>query len=209
VSVTGTVSVVCPGCGTTHECKLVQSINARTAPDDKQRLLAGELNTCACACGRRMQLAATVVFHDPDADVLYQVCLGAEAEVAEAEVLMRSVGGAGARRIVPSLNALVEKVKLLDAGLDDRAIEMTKVLLLASRPQPDLDLVLLFDAVDRAAGVIQWLLFELPAQPAPVRLASPVVAYERLVERAGRARGMRIDRAWAVEAVRAMIADAN
>jgi hypothetical protein len=227
VSVTGTVSVVCPGCGTAHECKLVQSINARTAPDDKRRLLAGELNVCACACGRRTRLAATVVFHDPDADVLYQVCLGDEAEVAKAEDVMRSVGGTGARRIVPSLNALVEKVKLLDAGLDDRAIEMTKVLLLASRTPPDLDLVLLFDAVDRAAGVIHWLLFDLPAQrtraaarpgeagtcdpgqPAPVRLASPQLAYERLVERAGRAPGMRIDRAWAVEAVRAMIADAN
>ena len=208
MSVTGTVSVVCPGCGTAHECKLVQSINARTAPDDKRRLLAGELNACACACGRRTQLAATVVFHDPDADVLYQVCLGDEAEVAEAEDVMRSVGGAGARRIVPSLNALVEKVKLLDVGLDDRAIEMTKVLLLASRPQPDLDLVLLFDAVDRGAGVVQWLLFD-PSRTAPVRLASPVVAYERLVERARRAPGMRIDRAWAVEAVRAMIADAN
>jgi hypothetical protein len=82
------------------------------------------------------------------------------------------------------------------------------VLLLASRTPPDLDLVLLFDAVDRAAGVIHWLLFD-PGQPAPVRLASPLVAYERLVERAGRAPGMRIDRAWAVEAVRAMIADAN
>lgn len=208
MSVTGTVSIVCPGCGAAREGKLVQSINARTAPDDKRRLLAGELNVLACACGRRTQLAATVVFHDPDADVLYQVCPGDEAEVAKAEELMRSVGGTGARRIVPSLNALVEKVKLLDAGLDDRAIEMTKVLLLASRPQPDLDLVLLFDAVDRAAGVIQWLLFD-PVQPAPVRLASPLAAYARLVERAGRAHAMRIDRAWAVEAVRAMIADAN
>jgi len=206
MSVTGTVTVACPGCGTPHDCRLVQSINARTAPDDKRRLLAGELNVLACTCGRRIQLAATVVFHDPDADILYQVAPGDEAELAKAEELMRSVGGTGARRVVPTLNALVEKVKLLDAGLDDRAIEMAKVLLLASRAQPDLDLVLLFDALE--GDTIRWLLFD-PAAPAPERLASPLASYERLVERARREPGMRIDRAWAVEAVRAMIADAN
>jgi hypothetical protein len=207
MSVTGTISVACPGCGAAHECRLVQSINARTAPDDKKKLLAGELNVLACACGRRFQLAATVVFHDPDADVLYQV-VPDEAEMTKAEELMRAVGGTGARRLLPSLNALVEKVKLLDAGLDDRAIEMTKVLLLASRPQPDLDLVLLFEAVEREAGVIQWLLFD-PESDAPVQLASPLASYERLVERAKRETAMRIDRAWAVDAVKAMIADAN
>ncbi|MDX2086803.1 MAG: CpXC domain-containing protein [Kofleriaceae bacterium] len=207
MSVTGTISVACPGCGASHECRLVQSINARTAPDDKQTLLAGDLNMLACGCGRRFQLAATVVFHDPDADVLYQV-VPAEAEMAKAEELMRSVGGSGARRLLPSLNALVEKVKILDAGLDDRAIEMTKVLLLASRPQPDLDLVLLFQSVDREAGAIHWLLFE-PESDVPLNLASPVSGYERLLARAQRATGMRIDRAWAVAEVQAMIAAAN
>jgi len=206
VSVTGTVSVVCPGCGTAHECKLVQSINARTAPDDKRRLLAGELNACACACGRRTQLAATVVFHDPDADVLYQVCLGDEAEVAEAEDVMRSVGGAGARRIVPSLNALVEKVKIADAGLEDWVIEMVKVLLLASLPEPDLDTVLLFDHVD--GNVIHWVMFGTE----PRVMQSPAAAYQRLSART-QARpkpGERhIDRVWALAAVQQMMRGGN
>lgn len=197
----------CPGCDREHEQKLVQSINTRTEPEAKQRLLAGELNVLACACGRTVQLAATVVFHDPDADYWCQVCPGGEAAMADGELAFRASGAGGTRRLVPSLNALIEKVKLLDAGLEDWAIEMTKVLLLASREDRNLDLVLLFDAASDDA--IQWVLFD----PAGARaMASPRSAYTKLAARvAGRpaATDYRIDRAWAVDAVRAMISGAN
>jgi hypothetical protein len=111
------------------------------------------------------------------------------------------------QRLVPSLNALVEKVKLLDAGLEDWAIEMAKVLLLASREDRDLERVLLFDGIDGA--IIRWVLFE----PDGARIvASPIGAYAKLAARTqGRPAPLelRIDRAWAIDAVRTMIADAN
>ncbi|MGE3548212.1 MAG: hypothetical protein AB7L28_30095, partial [Kofleriaceae bacterium] len=101
--------------------------------------------------------------------------------------------------------------KLLDAGLDDWAIEMTKVLLLASLDPPDLDRVLLFERVDRDAGVIHWLRFPAGSLE-PERVASPLAAYHRIAARP-RSRPandvLRIDRAWAVAAVREMIADGN
>ncbi len=202
--------MTCPECGLEHDCRLVQSIDGRgmtpaTAPGDKQKLLAGELNLMECACGLRVQLAATVLFLADD--FLCQVCPGDDAEIERAAELIRAVGATGTRRVVPSLNALVEKVKLVDAGLLDWAVEMTKVLLLASLAEPDLDRVLLFDAVDRDAQVIRWLRFD-PNGPQPV--ASPLSTYAKLSERAGPANGeLRIDRAWAVEAVRRMVADAN
>jgi hypothetical protein len=107
---------------------------------------------------------------------------------------------------VPSLNALVEKVKILDAGLDDWALEMTKVLLLATTG--DLDRVLLFERVDRAAKLIHWVIFD----GAPHAVASPLDAYDRLAARTNAKPAiteLRIDRAWAVAAVQAMIASAN
>ena len=209
MAILGTVRVQCPGCDLERDCQLVQSINTRKDPDAKRRLLDGTLNMLVCACGRRSQLASIVVFHDPDADYLCQVCPGGDAAMEDAARIMLAAGGTGTQRLVPSLNALVEKVKLVDAGLDDWAIEMAKVLLLAASEPPDLDRVLLFDRVDRAQQLIHWVRFGTRASREAV---SPLAAYTKLAARtnARPARSeLRIDRAWAVEAVRVMIAGAN
>lgn len=224
MTIKGTTVVECPACGRSSPCELIQSINTRTEPEAKQRLLLGELNTLVCDCGRRTQLAARVLFHDPDRDVYCIVVPGGDQAQAEAERLFDAVGASvGTQRVVPSLNALIEKVKILDAELADGPVEMTKVLLLASLPEPDLDRVLLFERVERpeanddagtdgeAGGVLRWLMFDVRGEE-PTLLASPLPAYERLTHsphaqpRPGQ---RRIDRAWAVEAVRAMIAGAN
>jgi hypothetical protein len=205
----GTARVTCPACGKAQDAELVQSINTRVNPADKQRLLDGELNVLACACGKQTQLAANLLFHDPDADYFGHVCPGGEPAMAEAEAAFAVAGSTGTQRLVPSQNALIEKVKILDAQLEDWAIEMTKVLLLASIGE--LDRVLLFDAVDRDAGVIRWVLFDEEGRTAePV--SSPLASYEKLAARTQSrpaAGERRIDRAWAVEAVQRMVADAN
>jgi len=207
MAIVGVTRVRCPACGRERDCQLVQSINTRTNPSAKTQLLAGELNVLACPCGRRTQLAATVLFHDPDATYWCQVCPGGEQAMAEGESSFRAAGVTGQQRLVPSQNALVEKIKLLDAGLEDWAIEMTKVLLLASRDDRDLERVLWFDSLD--GETLRWLLLE----PSGARaMASPLGAYTKLAARTqGRPapRELRIDRAWAIEAVRTMIAGAN
>lgn len=203
----GTTSVTCPACGTQSECELVQSINTRTHPDVKAKLLAGEVNVLACACGKRTQLAANVLFHDPDAEFYCQVVPGDERAMDQAAAAFAASGAGGTQRLVPSLNALIEKVKILDAGLLDWAVEMNKVLLLASIGE--LDRVLLFDARD--GELVHWILFDEEGR-APERVSSPFASYEKL---AAREQGqpkpaeLRIDRAWAIEAVQTMIAAAN
>ena len=202
--IAGTAQVRCPACQLEHEVELVQSINAREDPDSKRRLLAGELNVLACACGRRTQLAAKLVFHDPDADYFCQVTPA--GEVAEAALAFRAAGATGTQRVVPTQNALVEKVKILDAGLEDWAVEMTKLLLLAA-DGGDLDRVMLFHGVDEAA--LHWLLFD---GDAPRAVASPVASYARLATRVESRPAhdeLQIDRAWAVTAVQQLIASGN
>ncbi len=208
MSVVGIVQVACQGCGRAQDVTLVQSINTRTDPDARQRLLTGELNVLSCACGRVTQLAANVLFHDPDADYYARVCPGSDRELADAASLFRASGATGRQRLVPSLNALVEKVKLLEAGLEDWVIELTKVLLLATIG--DLDRVLLFDRVDRAAGVLHWVLFDATGSD-PRALVSPLAAYDRLVAtaRPPATTELQIDRAWAVVAAQVLIAAAN
>jgi len=207
MGVTGVAQVECPGCGRTQDVTLVQSINARTEADAKQKLLAGELNVLACACGRTTQLAVTMLFVDPDADYYARV-VPDETKLAEAESLFRASGATGRQRLVPTPNALVEKVKILDAGLEDWAIEILKVLLLATLG--DLDRVFLFDRVDRAAGLVHWVLFDEGARSART-LESPLAGYDRLVATAKppSASERQIDRAWAVAAAQSLIAGAN
>ncbi len=207
MGVVGVVQVECPGCGRTQEVTLVQSINTRIDAEAKQKLLAGELNVLGCACGRITQLAASMLFHDPDADYYARV-VPDEAELAQAASLFRASGASGRQRLVPSPNALVEKVKMLDAGLEDWALELLKVLLLAT--VGDLDRVFLFDHLDREAGVLHWVLFDEGARTART-LDSPIAGYERLIATAKPPRSdeLEIDRAWAVAAAQALIAAAN
>ncbi|MFN0249971.1 MAG: CpXC domain-containing protein [Kofleriaceae bacterium] len=207
MSVVGRVEVTCPSCGQSREHELVQSVNTRTHPALKARLLAGELNVLACECGRRTQLAATLLFHDPDADFYCQVVPGGEAAMAKAAELFRASGASGRQRLVPSPNALVEKVKIVDAKLEDWAIEMAKLLIVASIDPSDLDRVMLFDRADDEA--LHWILYD---GSHPEAAKSPRSAYERLATReASRpsVRDLRIDRAWALAAVQRMISDGN
>ena len=203
----GKTSVTCPACGTQSECELVQSINTLANPNDKERLLAGDLNVLTCTCGKRTQLAANLLYRDVEADYYCQVVPGDDRAIAEAAAAFAVSGAGGTQRIVPSLNALVEKVRILDAGLTDWAVEMTKVLLVASLGE--LDRVLLFDA--READMLHWILFDEDGR-APERVSSPLASYEKLAARtqgAPKAAELRIDRAWAAEAVQAMVVDAN
>lgn len=207
MAIVGRTTVRCPSCDRENEVSLTQSINTRTEADAKAKLLAGELNLLTCACGQRTQLGVTLLFHDPEADYWCQVCPGGEVAMAEGEAAFKSTSTGGTQRLVPSQNALIEKVKLIDARLEDWAIEMNKVLLLASREDRDLERVLLFDRADDDR--LHWVMFD--DDDARV-MASPRAAYARLAARtSGRpAPGeYRIDRAWAIEAVRTMIAEAN
>ena len=205
MKITGTARVTCPGCGLPHEVKLVQSINAQDEPEAKQQLLAGELDVLACECGRRTQLVAEVLYADPIGAFFCQVAPD-DASMAKGEAAFAAAGVPGTQRLVPSLNALVEKIKIHDAGLEDWVIEMVKVLLLASLPSPDLDAVLLFD---RAEGeTLRWVMFD----GEPRAMASPLAAYTRLAARTNarpKAGELRIDRAWAVTAVQHMMRNGN
>ena len=197
-------TVTCPGCGESNSVQVVRSINSQLDAGLKETLLKGELNILECKCGKRTPLAADLVFHDPVAGFFCQVCVGDESAVARGKKAFVEAGVISGRRIVRSLNALIEKVKLLDVGLEDWAIEMLKVLLLASLPTPLIDEAVLFDGVDRERGMLNWVLF-VPGQGQPRRVSSPLASYERglkLWRALAPGEEYEIDRAWAVEALR-------
>ncbi len=196
--------VTCPACGQSNSVQLVRSLNSQTDAGLKAKLLEGELNILACECGKRTPLAADLVFHDPVSGFFCQVCVGDESAVARGKKAFVEAGVATGRRIVRSQNTLIEKVKLLDAGLEDWVVEMTKVLLLASLPTPLIEEVVLFDGVDREKALLSWVLF-IPGEGTPRFLTSPLAAYERglkLWQALAPGEEYEVDRAWALSALR-------
>lgn len=194
--------MTCPACNASREVELVQTIDPRENPADKARLVAGELNVLACACGKRSQLAAQLLYQDRDAGYFVQVCPGGDAALEAGAAAFAASGVTGTLRVVPTQNALVEKIKIQDAGLADWAVEMMKVLLLATIGE--LDRVLLFDALD--GDVVRWLMFDEDGRLEQV--SSPRSGHDRLASRPA-PNGLRIDRAWAIEATRQMIDGTN
>ena len=205
MSVITKVTVTCPDCKAEHQLELARSLNTREQPELKAKLLAGTLNLLQCgACGRRAPLEGDFLFHDPDRQYFCQVVPGGELKMEKAARDFTHSGATGTLRLVPSMNALVEKVTLNDAGLDDWVVELAKVLLLSSLPEHDLNQVLLFDAVDREAKLVRWVLPGAPRGTPPVLHS----ALDKLVESTGHwsslspGKGeLRIDRLWAVTAL--------
>ena len=180
--ITGKVEVRCPVCTTAQEAELVQSINRRDDPAAVRRLLAGELNVLSCiACSRRTPLAVTMVFHDPDRAFYAQVVPG---DITKAIAAFRESGTTG--RIVRTQNALIEKIKILDAGLLDWAIELVKIGV-------D-DAPLLFDRADEQ---LHWIKVDRIV----TGIASPRAAYDEVATREPPTDYV-IDRAWALASLR-------
>lgn len=173
----GAVEVRCPQCGTAQTVSLVQAIDGRTDAQAKRELLAGTLNVLACAsCGKRTPLQVTVVYTDG------RLTVQATQDVAKAKAAFAASGVTG--RIVPTLNALVEKVKLHDAGLADWAIELLKVQL-SSSP-------LWFDRLD--GETLHWIVAERVMRG----LATPRSEYDAIVASREAPAAVIVDRAWAV-----------
>lgn len=208
MSLASSTSVKCPACGKLAEVDLARSVNATRDPSLKEQLLKGTLNRFVCACGYAVRLESRLLYTDSERDFFCQVAPGGDADVADAIAAFIKLVPGGTKRVVRSRNALLEKVKLLDAGLADWLIELVKVLLLTTLGR-DVNQVVLFEAVDRTAGQLSWVLFE-DSRSAPKFFTSPLTPYERGFEKWQQAAPapnvFEVDRHWAVQTMRTLMA---
>ena len=199
-------TVKCPSCGADQPLELVQSLDATKDTEHLKQLMSGTLNLFKCPCGKQAQLVGRMLYSDSVRGFFCQVCPGGPAEVEKARAAFTASGVNGVHRIVPSLNALIEKVKVIEAGLDDWAVELTKVLLLTSIGPTALNRVLLFEGVDSAQ--FSWVLFD-DAGATPSVVHSPVAPYARARETwlpYAPAGEPLVDRKWAVETMERVVA---
>ena len=180
----------CPACGTGFVVQGHDLINVREHPELKASVISGELFLQTCPqCGRRHLVTWPLVYLDPDEMVLVML--------SDKPMSLADTGGYTAR-LVSRVGDLIEKVKIFDAGLDDKAIEMCKYV---TKQEAGKEMDLKFLRLD---GADNELVFTYPAAGQMEMLGVGFNVYEDcrgIIARnpavAERAKGLAvIDEAW-------------
>ncbi|HEX4125115.1 MAG TPA: CpXC domain-containing protein [Tepidisphaeraceae bacterium] len=133
------IKLPCPGCGAPAEFVSWTSLNATLDPHEKTRLLDRSLTQFKCsACGHEAQVIYPLLYHDMDNGIMIWLLPPSAAEAKEPEALpadvARQLGERYRYRAVSHLNELIEKIQIFDAGLDDRVVELAKLVAAAKLP---------------------------------------------------------------------------
>ena len=180
----------CPTCGTAFDVQRYDMVNVKENPELKASVINGDIFLQECPrCGRSHLVGGPLVYLDPDEMVLLML--------SDKPLSMTDTGGYTAR-LVSRAGDLIEKVKIFDAGLDDKAIEMCKYVTKQEAGKP-MDLKFL-----RLDGADNELVFTYPAGGQMELLAVGFNVYEdcrgilsRNPAVAERAKGLAvIDEAW-------------
>lgn len=166
-------TITCAGCGTSHPFEVWQSVNTVINPETKTAVRDLSLFKFVCPhCGKQSIVHYDILYHQMEDKMMIQVShddealskvysmfsgtddhdsLGLTKEFRENGFLLR---------IVRSLNQLLEKLAIFDAGLDDRIVEILKVFVLVNycRDNPeDKDVDLLFSVEQDGQWIIHIL----------------------------------------------------
>lgn len=123
-------AVVCPRCAELSKAEIYTSVNATNKKSLRAKVLDGELFDWTCpVCGHKARLTYPILYNDmknrfmiyhiPKVD-RFQLC---DKELEEKYSNLRNIS----KRIVPSFNTFKEKIFIFESGLDDMAVELTKL----------------------------------------------------------------------------------
>jgi hypothetical protein len=122
--------VVCPMCGELCKSEIYTSVNATTDKELRNKVLDSSLFSWVCpSCKYKARLTYPILYNDmtnrfmvyliPKID-RFQLC---DRELEEEYSNLRNIR----KRIVPNFNLFKEKIFILESGLDDMAVELTKL----------------------------------------------------------------------------------
>lgn len=200
-------SVGCPHCGEHSDTQMHTTINVTLEPKLRAKVLDESLFLWGCPhCGYEATLLYPCLYHDMEHKfMIYLLPEQREAVFPDPEAEHRFPElGDLKKRLAPDLNTFKEKLLLLEAGLDDRAVELTKLALsraLAKRLRKPIQSGY-FCLLDREADQIGFSFF-VPKSEDPVYQSTKLEVYDRSMDIARRFGGvlppgfLTIDAAWA------------
>ncbi|MDU9376401.1 hypothetical protein McpSp1_10150 [Methanocorpusculaceae archaeon Sp1] len=137
-------SIICPDCGHEQQITICPSVNVTTDPELREKVLSGEIFLFTCdECGCTGFAGHPFVYEDKETAGGFLIYLepdcpdrivGVDGDIAD-QVIYREKP----MRLVADLNALKEKIFIFEADLDDRVMELFKMLTLTklSSDNPD------------------------------------------------------------------------
>lgn len=144
---------VCPHCKNERERSVLDSINIDLQPEMRQKVQDLSCFAWTCPiCGKTSLVIDPCLYHDMGNE--FMVWLSPAGNPADASGFDPLAGYT--LRWVENLNAFREKISILELGLDDRAVELMK-LVLAMQLQRSLDMVdLLFHEFDARTSTFRF-----------------------------------------------------
>lgn len=152
-----TNEVTCPDCGNKQNFVIWQNIIADLDPKLKEKVLNGELFLFTCEkCGKKFPITYPCLYHDMEKHLLVYLTTDANSIEEMNKVLFDSPETAEIQarqgyvyRAVSTVNELAEKIMIHDMKLDDRVIEIIKMLILFKSGNEGMD-------VDSIAGMFYY-----------------------------------------------------
>lgn len=119
--------VTCQGCGCEQDFIAWESLNVTLDRERKEELIKGDLTRFTCEkCGWSGQVDYPLLYHDMEKHLMiWLVCDGFEPDLSNLPFVHKMTDYRF--RFVSSLNELIEKIVLFDAGFDDRLMEFFKL----------------------------------------------------------------------------------
>lgn len=131
-------SIKCPKCGEQQEVDLYESVNVRKEPELRDQLMANKLNEVTCAsCGFAFRVDKPLLYIDQDHQLMIYLIPAPEHQYETGEdqfnEFLRNMLGllpvdfrAPEVQLVFSRIELIERIFLIEAGLNPRIIEYIK-----------------------------------------------------------------------------------
>lgn len=140
MSITRKALAKCSRCGREHEIPVYKSINTAEDPGLEARVLDGSVFMWTCPdCGCRNLVSYECLYHDPVKHRMLWLLPQGRVRQEEMDAIARHAVSLGnyTLRLCSNLGELIEKILILNAGLDDVAIEICKYVIRGEWEQQD------------------------------------------------------------------------
>ncbi len=124
--------IACPKCSEATDAKLFMSINATNEPTLRGDVLDEKLLKWRCsACGYEARLTYPLLYNDmKNRFMVYLIPEADRFQLEDVELEQKYERLKGIRkRLAPDFNVFKEKVFIFESGLDDMAVEITKLVI--------------------------------------------------------------------------------
>ena len=121
----------CSKCGQQHKVTVYRSINISENPELKDKVRDGSLFLWECPhCGQVNLAKYETLYHDPEKRLMVWLVPAGEVSETQMQAITMHTKAMGdyTLRLVNDMGSLMEKVLIVDAGLDDIVLEMCKYI---------------------------------------------------------------------------------